>query len=90
MSREQVLKLGIAGMLTMLFIVACGNSSSTLLSEAPPTTSTPEPPVASDPLGTGDVAPDFTLPDSNGNIVRLADQLLDNRLVILVFYHHYT
>lgn len=37
----------------------------------------------------GDIAPDFSLPDSNGNMVRLSDQLLDNRLVILVFYHAY-
>jgi hypothetical protein len=35
-------------------------------------------------------APDFTLPDSNGNMVRLADELRDNQLVILVFYHAYT
>ena len=37
----------------------------------------------------GDIAPDFTLPDSNGNMVRLADELDDNRMVILVFYHAY-
>jgi cytochrome oxidase Cu insertion factor (SCO1/SenC/PrrC family) len=90
MNRQQVLKLGIAGMLTMVFLVACGSTGSTPLPETPLATSTPEPPVASDPLSTGDVAPDFTLPDSNGNIVRLADQMLDNRLVILVFYHNYT
>lgn len=62
-------------------------STSTPVPEAPPATSAPELPVANDPLGTGDVAPDFTLPDSSGNMVRLADNLLDNRLVILVFYH---
>ena len=63
-------------------------------------TSTAEPPTpteeiateepAIDPLGTGDLAPDFTLPDSNGNMVNLADNLLDNRLVILVFYFSHT
>ena len=57
--------------------------------EGPSATSTSKPPFASDSLSTGDVAPDFILPDSNGNMVRLADQLLDNRLVILVFYHAY-
>ena len=36
---------------------------------------------------TGDIAPDFTLPDSNGNMVHLADELNDNRMVVLVFYH---
>ena len=45
---------------------------------------------AIDPLGTGDLAPDFTLPDSNGNTVNLADSLLDNRLTILVFYFSHT
>ena len=38
---------------------------------------------------TGDIAPDFTLADSNGNMVHLADELNDNRMVILVFYHAY-
>ncbi len=36
---------------------------------------------------TGDMAPDLTLPDGNGNMVSLADELHDNRMVILVFYH---
>ena len=39
---------------------------------------------------TGDIAPDFTLPDSVGNMVSLADELNNNRLVILVFYHAYS
>ena len=68
--------------------------------EAPAAAPTAEPPVpteviateepAIDPLGTGDLAPDFTLPDSNGIMVNLADNLLDNRLVILVFYFSHT
>ena len=101
MSRQQIQKLGIAVMLTMLFLVACRNSASTPLLEAPPATSTPVPEapqatstpelsLARDLLGTGDAAPDFTLADSNGNMVHLTDELLDNQLVILVFYHHYT
>jgi cytochrome oxidase Cu insertion factor (SCO1/SenC/PrrC family) len=101
MIRQHVLRLGIAVMLTMLFLVACGNTASTPIPEAlsatstpvpeaPPATSTPELPLASDPLGTGDTAPDFTLEDSNGNMVHLTDKLLDNQLVILVFYHNYT
>ncbi len=93
MSRQQVLKLGIALMLTMLFLFGCGNKPSTPALEDSAATSTPkietEEPTVDGPR-VGDVAPDFTLPDSNGNIVRLADSLLDNRLVILVFYHHYT
>jgi cytochrome oxidase Cu insertion factor (SCO1/SenC/PrrC family) len=68
--------------------------------EAPAAEPTAEPPIpaeeiateepAIDPLGTGDTAPDFTLPDSNGEMVNLADKLLDNRLVILVFYFSHT
>ena len=38
---------------------------------------------------TGEIAPDFTLPDNNGDMVHLADELNDNRMVILVFYHAY-
>ena len=68
MSRQQVSKLGIAVMLTMLFLVGCGNTASTR---------------------EGDVAPDFTLPDSNGNMVRLADELQKNDQVVLVFYYSY-
>ena len=36
---------------------------------------------------TGEIAPDFTLPDSYGDMVHLADELNDNRIVILVYYH---
>jgi cytochrome oxidase Cu insertion factor (SCO1/SenC/PrrC family) len=39
---------------------------------------------------TGDIAPDFTLPDGSGNMVHLADELQDHRMVILVYYHAYT
>ncbi len=38
---------------------------------------------------TGDIAPDFTLPNSNGNMVHLADELNDYRIVVLVFYNAY-
>ncbi len=103
--RLQLLPLVIVVMLAMLFLVGCGNAASLTATqaptatftqeppaatEAPQATSTPEPPVESVPLTTGDVAPDFTLPDSSGNMLHLADELLDNRVVILVFYHaHY-
>jgi hypothetical protein len=109
MSRQQVLKLVIAVMLTLLFLVACGSSDSSPITETPPATFTPkrsgstpitETPSAtytpkpkrvffSDPLSTGDVAPDFTLPDSEGNMVILANQLQDNQYVVLVFYSDY-
>lgn len=35
-------------------------------------------------LQTGDIAPDFSLPDANGNVVRLAD--LRGKRVVLYFY----
>jgi len=38
----------------------------------------------------GDVAPDFTLPDKDGNMVRLADELKDHSSVVLVFYYEGT
>ena len=38
-------------------------------------------------LDTGDVAPDFNLPDGNGNTVNLADELQKNEHVVLVFYY---
>ena len=34
-------------------------------------------------------AADFTLPDSNGNMVNLADELQENEQVVLVFYYDY-
>ena len=109
MSRQHLPKLVIVGLLTMLFLVACGNTGSTPVTETPPATFTPKrsgstpitetPPATftpkpkrvffSDPLSTGDVAPDFTLPDSEGNMVNLADQLQDNQQVVLVFYSDY-
>jgi peroxiredoxin len=64
-----------------------------LLSAGCSAAATPSPtetPVETGPLQTGDIAPDFTLPDGDGNMISLADQLSDNQLVILVFYNHYT
>jgi hypothetical protein len=49
-------------------------------------TDTPEP---SGPR-TGEIAPDFTLPDSNGDMVHLVEELEDNQLVVLVFYHSHS
>ena len=43
----------------------------------------------SDGPRTGDIAPDFTLPDTNGNMVSLADELGENEQVVLVFYYTY-
>ena len=93
MGRQQVLKLGIALTLTMLFLVGCGNTPSTPVLEDSAATSTPkietEEPATDSPR-VGDVAPDFTLPDSTGTMVRLADELQENKVVVLVFYFSHT
>ena len=89
MNRSKFLQLVIALPLIMLFLVGCGSNEAPPATSIPETsaTSTMEPPVATDPLGIGDMAPDFTLPDGNGNMVQLANQLQDNQLVVLVFYN---
>ena len=80
MGGKKELTLGILIVVVGLFLFGCTTpSAEDIAIEELPT----------DPLSTGDAAPDFTLPDSDGNMVHLADQLLDNRLVILVFYHSY-
>jgi cytochrome oxidase Cu insertion factor (SCO1/SenC/PrrC family) len=93
MRRQQRLKMGIALTFTMLFLIGCGNTPSTPTPEDSVATSTPEieneEPAVDGPR-VGDVAPDFTLPDSTGNIVHFADELQENQVVVLVFYHHHT
>ena len=72
---------GILSMAIGLFLFACSSPAAedVAIEDLP-----------ASPLGTGDAAPDFTLPDADGNMVSLADQLLDNRLTVLVFYHSHT
>ena len=83
MSHRQALNLGIVATLLVSLLVACGGNAPT----AEPTMTdkrTPSSPRA------GDVAPDFTLPDKDGNMVRLADELKDHSSVVLVFYYEGT
>ncbi len=54
----------------------------------PEETEAPEEPEAAGPRA-GDVAPDFTLPDSTGAMVHLADELQDYQMVVLVFYERH-
>jgi cytochrome oxidase Cu insertion factor (SCO1/SenC/PrrC family) len=79
-NRWKVPKIALLIAIAMVLSVACGTTTATLPTETSD---------ATDPLQTGDTAPDFTLPDSDGNIVGLSTELLDNRLVVLVFYHSF-
>jgi cytochrome oxidase Cu insertion factor (SCO1/SenC/PrrC family) len=93
MSSRQKQIIGIALTLTMLFLVGCGNTSSTPVLEesaatSPPKVETEEP--ATDSPRVGDLAPDFRLPDSNGNLVTLSSELGEYQSVVLVFYHSHT
>jgi peroxiredoxin Q/BCP len=83
MSHRQALNLGIVATLIVSFLVACGGNAPT----AEPTITDKR--TASGPR-VGDVAPDFTLPDKDGNMVRLADELKDHNSVVLVFYYEGT
>ena len=93
MSHRQALNLGIVATLIVSFLVACGGNAPT----AEPTMTvapTAEPTITAVPTASGpragDVAPDFTLPDKDGNMVRLADELKDHSSVVLVFYYEGT
>jgi hypothetical protein len=46
MSRQEVLQLGIAVTLILLFLVGCGGTAPTPVAESPAATSTPEPPTS--------------------------------------------
>jgi peroxiredoxin Q/BCP len=83
MSNRQALNLGMVTTLIVSFMVACGGNAPT----AEPTITDKR--TASGPR-VGDVAPDFTLPDKDGNMVRLADELKDHSSVVLVFYYEGT
>ncbi len=41
-------------------------------------------------LASAEIVPDFSLSDGNGNTVHLADELNNNQMVVLVFYHSHT
>jgi cytochrome oxidase Cu insertion factor (SCO1/SenC/PrrC family) len=74
-----------------LLMAACSGATSTAQTEEPKSAEigvTEE--LNTTSPRTGDLAPDFTLPDSNGKMVHLTEELNDNQLVILVFYHEYT
>jgi hypothetical protein len=61
-------------------MVACGANKPT---EEPTVTAV----VTASGLRVGDTAPDGTLPDNNGDMVLLSDELKDHKMVVLVFYH---
>ena len=69
--------------LLILILAACNITSPPEPTDTP---STSEVATSSEPR-TGATAPDFTLPDSRGNMVHLADELKDSQTVVLVFYY---
>lgn len=60
-----------------VWLAACGTAPTSTTSTSAPVAKAPQP---------GDVAPDFTLVDSKGTSVHLAEELKANRSVVLVFY----
>ena len=84
MENRYVILIGIASLLALL-MAACSADSAT--PEAPTATAVPVP-TLSGPR-TGELAPDFTLPDHTGSPVHLADELQENQVVALVFYFSY-
>ncbi len=82
--------LGPVLLLTVL-MAACGGTASTPPETAVPSATATERPSPEAPetngSRTGDIAPDFTLLDSNGSPVTLSDELKEHRSVVLVFYN---
>jgi len=60
-----------------VWLAACGAATTSTTSTAAPVAKALQP---------GDVAPDFTLVDSKGTSVHLAEELKASRAVVLVFY----
>jgi peroxiredoxin Q/BCP len=90
MKKKMVIWLGLLSTL-LLLITACSGTSPTPQTEEPkPTEIVVTEESKSTGPRTGDVAPDFILHDGDGNMVHLADELKDNRTVVLVFYYAYT
>ena len=90
MKKRIVFWLGLVFVLSLLMAACSGTTPTPKTEESRSVESVgTEEPKTKGPH-TGDIAPDFTLPDSNGNKVHLADKLNDNRMVILVFYVEYT
>ena len=81
---------GIALALFALILAACTASAPVDSPPELPATSVPKSLNVIGPLQVGDMAPDFTLPDSNENMVNLAEELQENEQVVLVFYYFHS
>ena len=80
--RKIIVVLGWLASLALL-LTACGVATPT-----PPATFAPAP-VQTSPQP-GDKAPDFTLADSGGNRLHLADIVAEHKSTVLVFYLSHT
>ena len=90
MKKRIVFWLGLVFVLSLLMAACSGTTPTPKTEESKSVESVVNEEPKTNGPHTGDIAPDFTLPDSNGNMVHLADKLNDNRMVILVFYVEYT
>jgi len=97
MKKKIVYWLGLAVVLSLL-MAACSGTTPTQQTEEPMSAESvvaeqpadveeevPEEPATR--KSTLKMATDFTLPDGNGNMVSLADELQENEQVVLVFYY---
>ena len=89
MKNRTVIWLGLVLLLTLLMAACSGTTSTAQTVEPKQAESVVNEESKTTGPRTGDIAPDFALPDSNGNMVHLAEELKDHRKVILVFYHAY-
>ncbi len=98
MKKEMVIWLGLLLVLLVL-MTACSKTTPTLPKEEPRSAESgaaeqpaapeekAEPEVSVTLTPTAEVAADFTLPDGDGNMVNLENELQENEHVVLVFYY---
>ena len=85
-SRREEIKIGFFGAILALFLVGCGYLAVGTQDATPTPMKLSDGPATDHPR-VGDIAPDFTLPDSDENMVHLADEVQDHKVVVLVFFN---
>ena len=67
-------------------VVTVEPTAESVATEEPTTENVASEQVKVPGLPLGEIAPDFTLPTGDGNMVNLAEELQENQQVVLVFY----